>query len=530
MLKLLQLSTNGVVNKMQEDKCMVCKSCNATLVDGAKFCSQCGSKVEVEIVCSQCGVKLTEEAKFCFSCGAKVEKQLQGEFENKEDDDDWDTWVMPSMESQHIQKSRIEDNFGDKSLKANSVIDLIGNVTSKNNKYEQLHSNQLSQDIDTQIAKNNDKSAFHSEYYFGAYNSFSKWGCEYEGKLYFNGNFLTGDASSLYVIDKNKNVEVITFKDKDFTQDIAINQHGIYCCNYNTKSISLFDFSGKKKGKVKLKLKEKMECTAAPIYIYDKYIYNIHMLERELTLYRHDIYSGNIENIWNSKEERTLSLLKKYVGDIENKKVNLTRLCVGEKMIVIGMDILITGQWWNTDEKIMCAYITINIENGEIKLLDLRERNEKEQILTINIKDEKIWWYRIEENIDLLSSSIKEPHNLTEVYSYKDIEYFWGNVASCLKEHINGRYYSCDDCTIWFEGYELYALMRDGAKGVMLHPDKGVIELKGEAQSKVLEMYGDWMYIGKYCPWDYSIYPKGRIPEDSNKFNVKQFLKKQLEK
>lgn len=52
-----------------------CPSCGKQNVAGTKFCSDCGSKMEVaKVPCVKCGVELREGAKFCNECGAKQEK------------------------------------------------------------------------------------------------------------------------------------------------------------------------------------------------------------------------------------------------------------------------------------------------------------------------------------------------------------------------------------------------------------------------------------------------------------------------
>jgi tetratricopeptide (TPR) repeat protein len=51
---------------------MTCKKCNAEIAENAKFCPECGAKVETDPVCSNCGVKLVAGAKFCPECGTKV--------------------------------------------------------------------------------------------------------------------------------------------------------------------------------------------------------------------------------------------------------------------------------------------------------------------------------------------------------------------------------------------------------------------------------------------------------------------------
>ena len=60
-----------------------CVSCGAELAETARFCSDCGAKVEepsIEVVeaevvppCSNCGAEMVPEAAFCDQCGTKVE-------------------------------------------------------------------------------------------------------------------------------------------------------------------------------------------------------------------------------------------------------------------------------------------------------------------------------------------------------------------------------------------------------------------------------------------------------------------------
>ena len=54
---------------------MKCSNCNSELLEGAKFCTTCGSPVKQENttnaeVCSECGAALLPNAKFCTTCGA----------------------------------------------------------------------------------------------------------------------------------------------------------------------------------------------------------------------------------------------------------------------------------------------------------------------------------------------------------------------------------------------------------------------------------------------------------------------------
>lgn len=47
-----------------------CGQCGAT-VDGGKFCDSCGSELTKTTFCGECGASLKEGAKFCTECGTK---------------------------------------------------------------------------------------------------------------------------------------------------------------------------------------------------------------------------------------------------------------------------------------------------------------------------------------------------------------------------------------------------------------------------------------------------------------------------
>ena len=52
-----------------------CPNCGKPNVPTAKFCAECGGKMEVaQVPCVKCGAKLREGAKFCSECGASQEK------------------------------------------------------------------------------------------------------------------------------------------------------------------------------------------------------------------------------------------------------------------------------------------------------------------------------------------------------------------------------------------------------------------------------------------------------------------------
>ncbi|MBQ7941699.1 MAG: zinc-ribbon domain-containing protein [Muribaculaceae bacterium] len=51
---------------------MNCPKCNSELREGAKFCTQCGQKIETSSLCPQCNAPLKPGAKFCTRCGYKL--------------------------------------------------------------------------------------------------------------------------------------------------------------------------------------------------------------------------------------------------------------------------------------------------------------------------------------------------------------------------------------------------------------------------------------------------------------------------
>jgi membrane protease subunit (stomatin/prohibitin family) len=55
---------------------MACPKCGAANLANAKFCNDCGAKMETasqSVACAKCGAQLQPGAKFCNECGTKVE-------------------------------------------------------------------------------------------------------------------------------------------------------------------------------------------------------------------------------------------------------------------------------------------------------------------------------------------------------------------------------------------------------------------------------------------------------------------------
>ncbi len=57
-------------------KTIECPNCHSSLPETAKFCSKCGTKIEVHApsFCMECGSPLRPDSKFCPKCGSKINK------------------------------------------------------------------------------------------------------------------------------------------------------------------------------------------------------------------------------------------------------------------------------------------------------------------------------------------------------------------------------------------------------------------------------------------------------------------------
>lgn len=49
----------------------ICSKCNAEINKNAKFCPECGQRLETTKFCAECGAKMGTDSKFCPECGAK---------------------------------------------------------------------------------------------------------------------------------------------------------------------------------------------------------------------------------------------------------------------------------------------------------------------------------------------------------------------------------------------------------------------------------------------------------------------------
>jgi membrane protease subunit (stomatin/prohibitin family) len=50
-----------------------CPKCGTPLLPNAKFCPECGEKLNLKKHCTECGAELPPNAKFCGECGAKTQ-------------------------------------------------------------------------------------------------------------------------------------------------------------------------------------------------------------------------------------------------------------------------------------------------------------------------------------------------------------------------------------------------------------------------------------------------------------------------
>jgi ribosomal protein L40E len=50
---------------------ILCRKCSAQTIQGAKFCHECGTAIELILNCASCGSKLPANAPFCPQCGYK---------------------------------------------------------------------------------------------------------------------------------------------------------------------------------------------------------------------------------------------------------------------------------------------------------------------------------------------------------------------------------------------------------------------------------------------------------------------------
>ncbi len=65
-------SSNQNVPQQKGEGTKTCAKCGASVAQKAKFCPECGEKLNVKAFCSECGEEVSSNAKFCPSCGNKL--------------------------------------------------------------------------------------------------------------------------------------------------------------------------------------------------------------------------------------------------------------------------------------------------------------------------------------------------------------------------------------------------------------------------------------------------------------------------
>ncbi len=71
---------NAMINSMNQNNqkeqnnqnIVKCNKCGSMIASGAKFCSECGSPVQVNKFCTNCGNQVSYDAKFCSNCGKSL--------------------------------------------------------------------------------------------------------------------------------------------------------------------------------------------------------------------------------------------------------------------------------------------------------------------------------------------------------------------------------------------------------------------------------------------------------------------------
>ena len=79
----------SVTQTAQTTVAIICSKCHAHIPEGQKFCSECGTKVEIPEtkqstgstakVCPGCGAQVPDGRKFCGECGTKVDSGIQAD-------------------------------------------------------------------------------------------------------------------------------------------------------------------------------------------------------------------------------------------------------------------------------------------------------------------------------------------------------------------------------------------------------------------------------------------------------------------
>lgn len=94
---------------------MECKKCGNILPENAKFCFECGAKVEQDLICTACGAKMSLGYKFCIECGAVIsgsdenliEKEVTETSGLEIEEIDWDNLLTPIISEEDDMHQKI---------------------------------------------------------------------------------------------------------------------------------------------------------------------------------------------------------------------------------------------------------------------------------------------------------------------------------------------------------------------------------------------------------------------------------------
>jgi hypothetical protein len=117
---------------------MKCPNCNAEISDTAKFCPECGNKIDSKRFCQKCGTELQANAKFCPECGTACQNSAitvqdeddqkdifiitRGVFDKEALGNEYDllSFDITTSENENIADARIDDD-GDVIIRAFSI-------------------------------------------------------------------------------------------------------------------------------------------------------------------------------------------------------------------------------------------------------------------------------------------------------------------------------------------------------------------------------------------------------------------------
>lgn len=94
---------------------MECKKCGNILPENAKFCFECGAKVEQDLICTACGAKMSLGYKFCIECGSVIsgsdenliEKEVTETSGLEIEEIDWDNLLIPIISEEDDMHQKI---------------------------------------------------------------------------------------------------------------------------------------------------------------------------------------------------------------------------------------------------------------------------------------------------------------------------------------------------------------------------------------------------------------------------------------